>query len=299
MNWWSFEYPWAVLLLIPLMLCLYRCREKLLQRYFVHLHFFRPGRSWIKLEWLLKVLTLVLLVVALASPIAVDRTDPLNRHGIDIVLCLDGSGSMSASGFEKESRRTRFEIVQELAEDFVMQRVEDNVGVVLFGDYAFIASPVTYEKEIVAEMIGYLNAGMAGQNTAIGEGIAMGLRALERSLAETKVIVLLTDGKHNSGRIAPKEAVAIAAEKGVRIYTIGIGKAEGYDRAMLETVAEESGGRHYGAADREELAAVYAQIDTLERSRIKSREYLKKEYFYQWPLAGAFVLLLGFLGRRR
>ena len=298
MNWFSFEYPLAVLLLIPLLWCLYRCREKIVPRYFVHLHFFAPGKRLFRLEWLLKVLTLVLLVAAASSPIAVDRLDPLNRTGIDIVLCLDGSGSMNASGFDEKSRRSRFEIVQELAENFVMRRIEDNVGVVLYGDFAFIASPVTYEKEIVAEMIGYLTYGMAGQNTAIGEGIAMSLRALERSRAKTKIIILLTDGENNSGSISPKEAVAIAKEKGVKIYTIGIGKAGEYDATLLETIAKESGGKAFSAHSMEELEAVYESIDTLERSKIKSREYLKKEYYYAFALAGAFLLLLYFIGRR-
>ena len=299
MNWFSFEYPLAVLSLIPLLWCLYRCKEKIVQRYFVHLHLFAPGKRWFAPEWLLKVLTLVLLVAAAASPIIVNRLDPLNRKGIDIVLCLDGSGSMNASGFEEGSRRSRFEIVQALAKGFVMRRVEDNVGVVFYGDFAFIASPVTYEKEIVSEMIDYLSHGMAGQNTAIGEGIAMSLRALERSKAQTKVVILLTDGEHNSGRISPKEAVAIAAERGVKIYTIGIGEKGEYDNALLEEISKESGGRAFVAHTMEELETVYDTIDTLERSQIKSREYLKKEYYYAFALAGAFILLLYFIGRRR
>ena len=299
MYWLSFEYPLAVLLLIPLMICLYRCREQVKQRFFVHLHLFAPGKRWLKLQWLLKIVTLVLLVSAIASPIAVDRLDPLNREGIDIVLCLDGSGSMNASGFDSESRLSRFEIVQQLAQAFVMRRVEDNIGVVLYGDFAFIASPVTYEKEIVSEMIGYLSHGMAGQNTAIGEGIAMSLRALEQSTAESKVIILLTDGEHNSGRISPKEAVAIAQEKGVKIYTIGIGKKGEYDAKLLEEIARDSGGRSFSAHNKEELSAVYDEIDTLERSKIKSREYLKKDYYYAVPLLAAFALLLYFIGRRR
>ncbi len=299
MNWLSFEYPLALLLFLPLLVCLYLCKERLKTRYFVHLHLFKPGKRWVKLEWLLKVLLLVLLVAALASPIAIDRLDPLNRKGIDIVLCLDGSGSMNASGFEKDSRRSRFEIVQALASSFVMRRVEDNVGVVLYGDFAFIASPVTYEKEIVSEMIGYLTHGMAGQNTAIGEGIAMSLRALEHTKAASKVVILLTDGEHNSGSIAPKDAVGIAKEKGVKIYTIGIGEKGEFDQGLLEMIARESGGKHFSAYNSEELQEVYEAINTLERSAIKSREYLKKEYYYTYVLLGAFILLLYYIGTRR
>ena len=299
MDWFSFEYPLAVGLLVPLLYCLYRCKEKMLPRYFVHLHLFSPRKPWVKLEWLLKVLTLIALVVALSSPVLIDRLDPMNRHGIDIVLCLDGSGSMNASGFESESRRSRFEIVQEISSAFVMNRLEDNVGVVLYGDFAFIASPVTYEKEIVSEMIGYLTGGMAGQNTAIGEGIAMGLRALEFGKAASKVIVLLTDGEHNSGRISPKEAAEMALERGVKIYTIGMGEKGGFDEALLRTLAEQSGGEYFSAYDREELDEVYGRIDALERSAIKSRDYREKSYYYAFALLPAFALVFYFLVRRR
>ena len=299
MYWLSFEYPWSVLLLIPLLWCLYKCKEKLSPGYFVHLHLFDMRRPWKRLEWLLKVLILVLMVMAMASPVVVDRSDPLNRHGIDIVLCLDGSGSMNASGFEEQSRRSRFEIVQQLASGFIVQRLEDNVGVVLYGDYAFIASPVTYEKEIVAEMIGYLSHGMAGQNTAIGDGIMMSLRALEYSGSRSKVIVLLTDGEHNSGAFSPKQAVEAAKGQGVVIHTIGIGRAGEFDSELLKTIARESGGRHFTASDAEALAEVYEQIDTLERSKLRSRPYLKKEYYYMVPLLGAFALLFYLLWRRR
>ncbi|MEA3373589.1 MAG: VWA domain-containing protein [Campylobacterota bacterium] len=299
MNWLSFEYPWMVFLLFPLLYCLYKCKDRLVPSYFVHLHLFALKKPWVKLEWLVKVLILIALIVALASPILVDRSDPLNRQGIDIVLCLDGSGSMNASGFEAGTRRSRFEVVQEIASTFVMKRLEDNVGVVLYGDFAFIASPVTYEKEIVAEMIGYLSHGMAGQNTAIGDGVAMSLRALERSKAASKVIILLTDGEHNSGRISPKEAEALAAEKGVVIYSIGIGKAGEFDEALLKTMAEGSGGRSFVAHNSEALSSVYSEIDTLERSKIKSKAYLKKSYFYTYALLMAFVLMLYYLWRRR
>ncbi len=299
MSWLSFEYPLAILLLIPLMLCLYRCRERALPRYFVHLGLFRLRGGWPKLEWLLRVLTLVLLCIALASPVVVDRLDPLNRHGIDIVLAIDGSGSMNASGFESGSRRSRFEIVQELVQSFIMQRLEDNAGVVLFGDFAFIASPLTYEKEIVSEMIGYLSVGMAGQNTAIGEGIAMALRALESGSAASKIIILLTDGEHNSGSVSPEAAVAIAKEKGVKIYTVGIGEKGDYDRSLLERIAAESGAQSFTARSKQELETVYAAIDTLERSEIRSRDYLKKAFYYWLPLLGGFGLLLYFIGRRR
>ena len=300
MNIWSFEYLWAFAALVPILYCLYRCKRTPQKRYFPHLQFFGNPGKWRNLDWLFKVAAAVLIVSALASPVMTDFSDPRNRNGIDIVLSLDGSGSMNASGFaEGESRATRFEVVQKIASDFVMKRREDNVGVVLFGDFAFIATPVTYEKEIIAEMIGYLSFGMAGQNTAIGEGVAQGVRALKDSKAKSKVIILLTDGEHNSGAISPKEAVEMARKEGIKLYTIGIGEKGEFDSKLLAQMAKDGGGEYFSAMNEKELADVYAQIDSMERSRIKSAEHTFAEPYYQWPLAGALVLILWMMSRRR
>jgi Ca-activated chloride channel family protein len=294
----TFEYPYLLVLLLPLLYCLYRCKEKIEQGYFVHLSLFTTHTKWFRWEWIIKIATVVLLLLAISSPILIDKIDPLNRKGIDIVLSIDGSGSMNSSGFDEKTRDSRFAITQTIAQDFVMKRVEDNVGVVLFGDFAFIASPVTYEKEIVSEMIGYLSHGMAGQNTAIGEGITMGLRALQNSKAKSKIIILLTDGEHNSGRISPKDATALAKEHGVKVYTIGIGKKGEFDKTLLEKIADESDGHFFAAYNKDELQKVYNEINSLEQSNIKSREYQVKDYYFQWPLTGALLLLFFLLWQR-
>lgn len=293
----TFTYPWLFLLLPPLWYCLYRCREQLHSRIFVHLELFAVRRGWLRWLWLLRYVALFLLVTALASPVTVDEHDPLNRQGVDVVIAVDVSGSMGASGFDPATRQSRFDIARDIAKRFIVERVGDNAGVVVFGDFAFIASPVTYEKTVVAEMMDYLSDGMAGQNTSIGEGIAMGVRALERSTAASKVIILLTDGEHNSGRISPKDATSLAAERGIRIHTVGMGQKGEFDEAMLRQIAETSGGDFYAAYDPEALARVYDAIDALERSKIRARRYLRQEHYYAWPLAGALALLL-FLWRR-
>lgn len=300
MSIWSFDFAWAFLALPPILYCLYACKIIPQKRYFPHLQFFGNPSKWRNLEWLFKALAVTLMVGALATPVVVDFSDPRNRNGIDIVLSLDASGSMNASGFgSDESRATRFEIVQKIASDFVMKRIEDNVGVVVFGDFAFIATPVTYEKEIIAEMIGYLSHGMAGQNTAIGEGVAQAVRALKDSKAKSKVIILLTDGEHNSGAISPKEAVEMARKAGVKLYTIGIGEKGEFDSKLLAQMAKDGEGEYFSAMNEKELADVYAQIDTLERSRIKSAKHTFAEHYYQWPLSGALVLILWMMSKRR
>ena len=271
--------------------------------YFVHLHFMRAKRSFLKLEWIVKILIFILLTIALSSPIIIDKFNPLNRVGKDIVLTIDASGSMNSSGYDANDelsngeRLSRFEITKIVAKDFLLNRHSDNVGVVIYGDFAFIASPITYEKEIVSEMLGYLTQGMAGQNTAIGEAIAMSERAFKHSKAKTKVIILLSDGEHNSGTISPKEALKSIKSQNIKIYTIAIGNKGEADEALLEKIADESGGEFYSAISAKELQEVYKEIDKLESSKIKSREYLLKNYYYQTLLLLASGLLLFLLYR--
>jgi Ca-activated chloride channel family protein len=261
----------------------------------VHLELFSLKRPRFWIQDILKLLIAILLLISLASPILIDKSNPLNRKGIDIVLSIDASGSMRASGLS-ETRESRFKTVQRVVQDFIAKRLNDNVGIVLFGDYAFIASPVTYEKEIVSQMVSYLQTGMAGDNTAIGEGIEQSIRALMFSKAKSKVIILLSDGEHNSGRISPKDAVKIAQEQGIKIYTIAVG--DDFNPAVLQEIAAQTGGKSFAALNEEELAGVYDEINTMESSQIKSQQFLKKEYFYQYVLIFAFFLLSFYMLRR-
>nr|WP_275714454.1 VWA domain-containing protein [Sulfurimonas sp. SAG-AH-194-L11] len=266
----------------------------------MHLQFLPVKRNFMKIEWIVKILIFILLCIALASPIIVDKSNPLNRNGKDIVLVIDASGSMNASGFDVEDefsngkRLSRFALTKIVAQKFIKNRESDNVGIVLYGDFAFIASPITYEKEIVVDMLSYLNEGMAGQNTAIGEGIAMGVRAFKHSHAKSKVMILLSDGEHNSGSISPKAALSLAKDAAIKIYTIAIGEA---DSSLMEKIAKESGGVYYSAVSAKELQNVYNAIDALESSKISSKEYKLKEYYFQSLLLLACGLLLFLLYR--
>jgi len=291
----TFEYSLVLLLLIPILYCMYKCREEIVKRVFVHLSLFSLKRPRFWMQDLFKVLILLLLIFSLASPILIDKTNPLNRQGIDIVLAIDASGSMRASGLS-EVRETRFETVQRVVKDFIAKRLNDNVGIVLFGDFAFIASPVTYEKDIVSQMVSYLQTGMAGDNTAIGEGIEQSIRALSFSKASSKVVILLSDGEHNSGRISPSDAVKLAQERDIKIYTIAIGTD--FNPALLEEIASQTGGESYLAVNEEELKDVYSQINKMESSDIKSAQFLKKDFYYQYILALTFFLLSFYILRR-
>jgi len=303
MNYYSFEYPYLIFLLIPILYCLYKCKEYKKSIYFVHLHLMAAKKRFMKLEWIVKVAIFTLLCIALSSPIIIDKHNPFNRMGKDIVLAIDASGSMNASGFDVDDelsegkRLTRFELTKIVAKEFIQNRYMDNLGIVIYGDFAFIASPITYEKEIVSDMLEYMTQGMAGQNTAIGEAIAMSVRSFAYSKAKTKIIVLLSDGEHNSGTISPKDALALAKEQGIKIYTIAIGNQGEADSPLLEKIAKESGGVFYSALSAKELQEAYKSIDRLESSKIKSRHFLAKQYYYQSILLLALVLLLYLLYR--
>ncbi len=303
MNYLSFEYPYLILLLIPIIYCLYKCKEYSKPKIFVHLHLLSANKSYLKLEWIVKVLIFISLCIALASPIMIDKFSPLNRNGKDIILALDASGSMNSSGFDADDelsdgkRLTRFELSKKIATEFIQKRVSDNVGIVIYGDFAFIASPITYEKKIVVDMLSFINQGMAGQNTAIGDAIAQSVRAFKYSKAKNKILILLTDGEHNSGEISPKEAMKFVQEKGIKVYTIGIGKKGEADASLLKQISKDGNGDYFAATTAKELQSIYDKIDDLESSKIKSSEYIVKDYYYWLVLLIASGLLMFLLFR--
>lgn len=298
MNYYTFEYPFLILLLLPILYCMYKCKEHIKPIYFVHLHFMKAKRKFIHLEWLIKIVIFTLLLIAISSPVITDRLNQNNRNGKDIVLTIDASGSMNSSGFDFENdvsnnlRLSRFEITKIIAKDFILKRNSDNIGIVIYGDFAFIASPITYEKVIVSDMLDYLTQGMAGQNTAIGEAIAMSVRAFKHSKAKSKIVILLSDGEHNSGKISPKEAVKLAVLKNIKIYTIAIGNRGEADEALLQQIATDTQGEFFTAVNAKELQNIYEKINDLESSSIKSREYLFQNYYYHLVLLLSLAFLL-------
>ena len=293
----TFDYP-AVLLLLLLIPCFHYCRKKRDVRFLPKLTWILPKRRWINRTLLFRVTIFALLVFALASPFSYSAKYPAEREGVAIVLALDTSGSMRESGFSKQGNESKFALLQKLAKAFILGRGGDNIGIVAFGSYAFTASPVSYDLEGVAELLSMLEVEIAGKNTAIGEAIMQSIRTLEAAKAKEKVIVLVTDGKNNSGAVSVKEAVAAAKQKGIKIYTIGLGKRGDYDAFLLQKVAQESGGKAFDARDVDDLRNVYAQIDRLLPSPLRSAGYLDREMLFMYPLAAAVLLLFGYLYRR-
>ncbi len=295
----EFQYPFAFILLL-LIVCIYKCPLPVKTILFVHTHLFEKRVSLINREKLLYSIILALMVTALASPVTYDAKSTQHRKGRDLVFAIDTSGSMDESGYsETQSQSTKFDILKKLITAFIRSRYDDNIGVVVFGSYAFASVPVTYDMHSLAFLIDFLETGMAGNSTAIGDGLAQSLVLLKHSHAKNKVIVLITDGYQNSGKTKIKDAVAEAKKMGVKIYTIGVGKPNDYDGKLLEKIAKDTGGVTFGAKNASELKDVYASLDTLEPSAIRSQHYLNKQMLFTYPLALAFLLLFYLLMRKR
>ncbi|MEA3418350.1 MAG: VWA domain-containing protein [Campylobacterota bacterium] len=255
--------------------------------------------AWIKresplftLEPWLKIALFSLLVFALAKPYVYDPSSNNNKRGRDLILAIDASGSMAESGFDAKDRfKNKYDTNLELARDFVAKRLDDNLGAVVFGTFAYTASPLTYDLGALSHLLEMTDIGVAGQSTAVGDAIMQSIRTLSYGKAENKAVILLTDGYHNAGAVSPRDAIKKAREEGIRVYTIGIGKSSDYDKALLETIAKESGGKSYAASSAEKLKKVYEEIDKLEPSPIRSENFLNRHMLFLYPLGAAFVLL--------
>jgi len=220
-------------------------------------------------------------------------TANVHKKGRDLVLALDASGSMAQRGFDKHDRlQSKYTTTLTLSKDFIDKRHDDNMGVVIFGTFAYTASALTYDLASLSYLLDTTNVGLAGESTAIGDAVMQALRALAYGQAKKKAIVLLTDGYQNAGKTSPKEAVKKAKALGVKVYTIGIGKRSDYDIALLETIAKETGGRSFSASSASQLSSVYENIDALEPSPVRSENYLNQRLLTMYPLGLVFTLLL-------
>ncbi|MBA1438526.1 MAG: VWA domain-containing protein [Epsilonproteobacteria bacterium] len=299
MQHFEFEHPLTFLLLL-LIVCIYRCPLTIKKIPFVHLHLFGKTTNWIHREKLLLSTILALMVTALATPITYDAIDSQHRKGRDLIFALDTSGSMDESGFSEEQKQeSKFSVLLDLIKSFITYRYDDNVGVVVFGSYAFSPSPITYDMHALSYMLDFLSVGMAGDSTAIGDGLDRSLYLLRNSEAKNRVIILITDGYQNSGVVKIKDAITQAKKMGVRIYTIGIGKKNSYDGALLEQIAKDTDAKSFEAQDAKALQDIYEQLDTLEPSNIRSEHYLNRHQLFTYPLAMAILLLLYLLSKRR
>jgi len=294
----TFGSPWFLLLLL-LIPCFFWCREHSRTFYFSKPEWMGKESPLFSWEPWFKILIFSLMVFALAEPFVYESEGNQMRKGRDLILAIDASGSMAQSGFDAKDRfKTKYKTTIELAKAFTQKRFDDNMGVVIFGTFAYTASPLTYDLKTLEYLLEMTNVGIAGESTAIGDAIMQSLRTLGFGEAKQKAIILLTDGYHNAGKSSPKAAVEKAKKTGVRIYTIGIGSKRDYDAALLETMAKETGGKSYAADNAEALEEVFTEISTLEPSQIRGENYLNKQLLIFLPLILAGTLLLIWIFRQ-
>ncbi|MEA3150768.1 MAG: Ca-activated chloride channel [Gammaproteobacteria bacterium] len=273
----------------------------------------RVGR-WM---WLLPLVAGVLMIVGLARPQRAHSRTEVTANGIDIVLALDVSGSMQALDFEIDNRRlNRIEVVKSVVSKFIEERPNDRIGLIAFAGAPYLVSPLTLDHDWLQQNLERVNIGAGDDGTAIGSAIAAGVNRLRTTPAKSKVVVLLTDGMNNTGKISPLSAAEAAKALGVKVYTIGVGvrgkapipvKDEAgnmhvimakvdVDEKTLQTVADETGGKFYRATDTDSLQKIYEQINRLERTAQTVQKFERYEELYPWALIPSFAVLgLGFL----
>lgn len=294
---YTLQYPYF-LLFLPFVLCFIYCKKTLIRTYLPKLEWIPKKNRFINLQTVLKIAIFTLAILALSSPIRYDAISPSKKHGRDIVLALDSSGSMRESGFSKiDEDKSKFELSQEIMSAFIDERVSDNIGVVVFGTFAFSASPVTYDHESLKELLGMLEVEIAGKNTAIGEAIVQSITTLNFAEAENRIIILITDGINNSGEVSVKASVEHAIKERIKIYTIGLGSEKDFDAHLLKKISSQTNGKSFSAKNAKELSEVYEEIDALHPSSIRSEQYLNKKVLFIYPLAFAVLLLFWLLAR--
>ncbi|MEW5735266.1 MAG: VWA domain-containing protein [Thermodesulfobacteriota bacterium] len=272
----------------------------------------RGPRLRARLPLLLRGLALTLLVFCIARPQTYTESREISSSGVDILLCMDSSGSMSGMDFTIDDRPVeRIAAVKKVVRDFIRKRENDRMGIVVFGTDPFTLAPLTLDKGLLLSLVDKISVGMAGDRTAIGEALAVSGKRLKDIPAPTKIVVLLTDGRENEGRITATSAASALAALGVKVYAVGVGstgrvpfKVEGFfgpqtvyrdvelDEATLKEIAEATGGRYFHATDTKTLEQVYAEIDKLEKSEAKIKQFFQYDEKYLILLIPALLLLL-------
>jgi len=264
----------------------------------------RRGRQ--SLAWL----AWTLLVIAAARPQWLG--DPVNLpvSGRDLMLAVDLSGSMAEEDYSLNGQAaSRLDVVKAVAGKFIDQRSGDRLGLILFGSRAYLQTPLTYDRQTVAQLLDEAVIGLAGRETAIGDAIALAVKRLREQPVDNRVLILLTDGANTAGNIEPLTAARLAAGAGIRIYTIGIGggpvgvrtpfgmlmrSGSDLDPAALKAIAQATGGRFFEATSTDQLQRVYTDLDKLEPSVRDTRTYRPVTTLYFWP-AGAALCIVFYL----
>lgn len=308
----SIEHPWlALLVVLPMLIRLLPAHRE--ARASVRAPFFdevvrqlgrRPEAGAVELrknraQLLLAPLVWVLVIAALMRPQWVGEPIVEIESARDLMLVVDLSGSMDTADFTASdgARLTRLGAVKAVLADFATQRQTDRLGLIVFGDAAFVQVPFTLDHEVFLQLLEETTVGMAGPRTMLGDALGLAVKAFDASEADTRTVVLLTDGNDTGSKVPPAKAARLAAERGLTVYVIGVGDpaATGeapLDEAVLGEIADLTGGVYFRAEDRDGLAGVSRRIDKLEPLEYESTSFRPKWELYPWPLAAALALIL-------
>ena len=260
------------------------------------------------LPFILRVAVITLLSLALARPQLTNRWSSESTEGIDIMMALDISGTMLA----EDLKPNRLEAAKQVASDFVLARPNDQIGLVVFAGESFTQCPLTIDHAVLVNLFQSVEYGMIEDGTAIGLGLANAVNRMKDSQTKSKVIILLTDGSNNRGDIDPQTAAEIAKTFGIRVYTVGVGSYgqarvpvqtpigtqyitmdSEFDETTLQRIAQTTGGQYFRATDNSSLKKIYEQIDQLEKTKLRVREYSKHTENFAPFLYAALLCLLG------
>jgi len=269
------------------------------------------GRPWLKrLSLILAALAWVALVTAAARPMWIGESTALPVSGRDLMLAVDLSGSMQEQDFQVQQRTVdRLTASKVVAGEFIERRQGDRLGLVLFGDKAYLQAPLTFDRKTVRTLLNESAIGLAGERTAIGDAIGLALKQLQNSPEKNSVLILMTDGANTAGSVSPMEAAEMAAKAGLKIYTVGIGSESQQARSMfgfqlinpsaelderlLRAIANETGGQYFRARNTQEFQGIYAELDRLEPVEQEAEPWRPQQDLFRWPLA--FALVFGVL----
>ena len=313
----SFACPWLWLIWpIPLCLWFFYSPLKASASHALRVPFFKTiqqythirATRWSAKKYWLIWLAWTLLLIGLSGPRQVGERLPFAHKGHNIMMILDISGSMSLPDQVINTRQTdRLTIVKTAAKQFIRHRIEDQLGLILFGSRAYLWTPLTYDRASVISRIDDATVGLAGQETAIGDATGLAIKHLKNTPEKGRVIILLTDGVNNTGVMPPIKAAEFAKKNHIKINTIGLGAdehrsgfsglflqantASDLDEATLKKMAHMTGGAYFRATDLSSLKTIYQQIDRMERVEQKPQHVIPKKEWYPWFLMPAFLLL--------
>jgi Ca-activated chloride channel family protein len=232
------------------------------------------------------------LLCAAAKPQWIGEPVELPVSGRDLMLAIDLSGSMDHTFTHSFRSVTKLQATKAVAGEFIDRRVGDRIGLILFAEQAYVQAPLTFDRTTVKTLLFEAVTGLAGKATAIGDAIGLAVKRLDTQNNQDRVLILLTDGVSNAGEIRPEKAAGIAAQKGLKIHTIGIGSrgSRELNEYTLKTIAEKTGGRYFRAHDVNELQQIYALIDKLEPVERDTQSYRPTWSLFYWPLGIALLL---------